>query len=226
MAEGQFVTYLRVSTARQGRSGLGIEAQRKAVTDHLNGGNWTLIAEYVETESGKRGDRPELAKALQVCRIHGATLLIAKADRLSRNVAFIATLMESGVPFVAADMPHASRFEWHIRASIAEQETRDISARTKAALAAAKARGVKLGGDRGNLSQVQRQGSAAGSTVIRQQASRRANDLVPIVSEIRASGVTSVRGIAKALNDRGIPTPRGKAWAPQSVANLLERIGA
>ena len=147
-------------------------------------------------------------------------------DRLSRNVAFIATLMESGVPFVAADMPHASRFEWHIRASIAEEEARAISARTKAALAAAKARGVKLGGDRGNLSQVQRRGSEAGCAALQRQAERRADDLAPIVREIQASGVTSARGIAKALNERGIPTPRGKAWAPQSVVNLLERIAA
>src|SRR5580704_15109370 len=121
MAKGKFVSYLRVSTARQGASGLGLEAQRKAVMDHLNGGRWSLIAECVEVESGKRSDRPKLAEALRLCRLHKATLIIAKIDRLARNVAFISNLMESGVEFVVVDMPQANRFTLHIMAAVAEQ---------------------------------------------------------------------------------------------------------
>jgi hypothetical protein len=145
MANGKFVSYIRVSTQRQGRSGLGLEAQRDAVTNHLNGGRWSLIAEVVEVESGKRSDRPKLAEALRLCRASKATLVIAKLDRLARNVAFIANLMESGVEFVACDMPQANRFTLHILAAVAEHEAAMISARTKAALAAAKARGIRLG---------------------------------------------------------------------------------
>src|SRR5919205_517927 len=150
MATGTFVSYLRVSTARQGRSGLGLEAQRQAVTDFLNGGNWHLAAEVVEVESGKRNDRPKLAEALRLCRLHGAVLIIAKLDRLARNVAFISNLMESRVEFTAVDFPQANRLTVHILAAVAEHEREMISQRTKAALAAAKARGTQLGGHRGN----------------------------------------------------------------------------
>src|SRR5258708_2007073 len=146
MANGKFVSYLRVSTARQGASGLGLEAQRAAVTGYLNGGEWTLVQELVEVESGKRNDRSVLAEALRLCRKHKATLVIAKLDRLARNVAFISNLMKSGVEFVAVDMPSANRFVVHILAAVAEQEAEAISKRTKAALAAAKARGTQLGG--------------------------------------------------------------------------------
>ncbi len=134
MANGKFVSYLRVSTARQDASGLGLEAQRTAVAGYLNGGDWTLIKEVVEVESGKRNDRPALASALQLCRKHKATLVIAKLDRLARNVAFISNLMEAGVEFVAVDMPQANRFMVHILAAVAEQEAEAISKRTKAAL--------------------------------------------------------------------------------------------
>src|SRR4051812_41758138 len=145
MAQGKFVAYYRVSTTRQGQSGLGLEAQRKAVTDFLDGGHWQLVAEAVEVESGKRSDRPKLQEALRLCRLHGATLVIAKLDRLARNVAFISNLMESGVDFVAVDFPQANRLTVHILAAVAEHEREMIAQRTKAALAAAKARGVKLG---------------------------------------------------------------------------------
>src|SRR5271154_4183939 len=148
MANGKFVSYLRVSTARQGISGLGLEAQRASVAAFLNGGDWTLVQEVVEVESGKRSDRPALAEALRLCRKHRATLIIAKLDRLARNVHFISGLMESGVEFVAVDMPQANRFVVHILAAVAEQEADAISRRTKAALEAAKARGQKLGGRR------------------------------------------------------------------------------
>src|SRR5271155_3430985 len=151
MANGKFISYLRVSTARQGESGLGLEAQRDAVTGYLNGGDWTLVREVVEVESGKRNDRPAIAEALSLCRLHNATLVIAKLDRLARNVHFISSLMESGVEFVAVDFPQANRLTVHILAAVAEHEAAMISARTKAALGAAKARGVKLGGQRGSL---------------------------------------------------------------------------
>src|SRR6202046_2586030 len=151
MATQRFVSYLRVSTTRQGISGLGLEAQREAGAQYLDGGRGELTKEVVEVESGKRNDRPAIAEALRLCRLHRATLIIAKLDRLSRNVHFISSLMESGVEFVAVDFPQANRLTVHILAAVAEQEAFMISARTKAALAAAKARGVVLGGDRGNI---------------------------------------------------------------------------
>ena len=139
------VAYYRVSTDRQGRSGLGLEAQQKAVMDFLNGGAWELVGEFVEVESGKKSDRPELTRAIDACRKHKARLVIAKLDRLSRNLAFVATLMDSGVEFVAVDNPHANKLTIHILAAVAEHEREAISERTKAALAAAKARGKRLG---------------------------------------------------------------------------------
>src|SRR5580704_5880269 len=141
----RFVPYYRVSTARQGQSGLGLEAQQKAVRDFLNGGAWEIVAEFVEVESGKKADRPELARALDACRKHKAKLVIAKLDRLSRNLALIATLMDAGVEFIAVDNPHANKLTLHILAAVAEHEREAISERTKAALAAAKARGTRLG---------------------------------------------------------------------------------
>src|SRR5215470_17132043 len=145
---GNFVAYYRVSTQRQGRSGLGLEAQQEAVRNHLNGGDWRIVAEFTEVESGKRKDRPKLADALAACRVHGAKLIIAKLDRLARNVAFVSVLMEAGVEFEAVDFPQANRLTIHILAAVAEHEAKVISERTKAALAAAKRRGVKLGGVR------------------------------------------------------------------------------
>ena len=132
--QGKFVAYYRVSTAKQGSSGLGLDAQRQAVRDYLNGGAWELIAEFQEVESGKRSDRPELARAMERCRLTGATLLIAKLDRLSRNVHFLSGLMEQGVDFLACDLPTANKLTVHIMAAVAEQEREAISARTKAAI--------------------------------------------------------------------------------------------
>src|SRR3954449_713724 len=145
MANGRFIAYYRVSTQAQGANGLGLEAQRAAVLAYLDGGSWHLAAEFVEVESGRKDDRPELAKALAACRRLGATLVIAKLDRLARNVAFVSNLMEAGVEFVAVDFPQANRLTIHILAAVAEHEREMISARTKAALSAAKARGTKLG---------------------------------------------------------------------------------
>ena len=146
MAEGQFIAYHRVSTDRQGESGLGLDAQRQAVTDYLNGGDWDLVDEFVEVESGKsHKNRPQLAAAMAACKREKATLVIAKLDRLARNVHFVSGLMEAGIDFVAVDNPHANKLMVHMLAAFAEHERDMISQRTKAALAAAKARGVKLG---------------------------------------------------------------------------------
>ena len=215
-----FVSYSRVSTAEQGRSGLGLEAQQMAISRFLRQDD-QVLADFVEVESGKRCDRPELKRALDCCQRHRATLLIAKLDRLARNVVFIATMMERGVPFVAADMPGADPFRLHIEAAIAEDEMRKISVRTKAALAAAKARGVKLGGWRENsptLGQYQPVASAA--------AARKAADFAasvrPLVEELHASGL-SLRAIAAELDRRRIPAMRGGKWGPMAVRNVLSR---
>jgi DNA invertase Pin-like site-specific DNA recombinase len=145
---GKFVAYFRVSTDRQGKSGLGLDAQRDTVLSYMNGGRWSLVAEFTEIESGKRNDRPELEKALAACKKQKAKLVIAKLDRLSRNLAFIATLMDSGVEFIAVDNPHANKLTVHILAAVAQHEREIVSARTSAALKAAKARGRRLGNPR------------------------------------------------------------------------------
>jgi DNA invertase Pin-like site-specific DNA recombinase len=222
MSEGKFVSYLRVSTAKQGRSGLGLEAQRKAVEDFLNGGNWRVVKEFVEVESGKKADRPQLAKAFQACRLFGAKLVIAKLDRLSRDAHFLLGLEKAGVDFVAADMPQANRLTVGIMAMVADEERRMISARTKAALAAAKRRGVKLGGDRG--AQLTAKQRAAGRAVLIERAEARAADLSETVKEVQASGATSLRAIAEGLNTRGIPTARGGKWSSVQVMRVLERL--
>jgi DNA invertase Pin-like site-specific DNA recombinase len=222
MAEGKFVSYLRVSTMRQGKSGLGIEAQRTAVEDFLNGGNWQLVKEFRETESGKKADRPELAKAFQLCRLIGAKLVIAKLDRLSRDAHFLLGLEKAGVDFVAVDMPHANRLTVGIMALVADEERRTISARTKAALAAAKRRGVKLGGDRGARPTAKQRAIAI--AVRQERADARAADLAPLVKELQAAGSMSLWAIAARLDERGIPAARGGSWSANQVARLLKNI--
>src|SRR4051794_639843 len=225
LASGKWVAYYRVSTAKQGASGLGLEAQREAVAGHLNGGNWQLAAEFVEIESGKKNDRPELAKALATCRRTGATLVIAKLDRLARNVAFVSNLMEAGVEFVAVDFPTANRLTIHILAAVAEHEREMISTRTKAALAAAKARGTRLGNP-DNLGDVARaKGRSLGRAVRSRKAAARAVDLRPVVEEIKASGRTSLRAVAAELDARGIPAPLGGKWTAPAVMRVLDRQG-
>jgi DNA invertase Pin-like site-specific DNA recombinase len=229
MANGKFVSYLRVSTARQGISGLGLEAQREAVAGYLNGGRWTLVQEVVEVESGKRNDRPAIAEALRLCRLHRATLIIAKLDLLARNVHVISSLMESGVDFIAVDFPQANRLTVHILAAVAEHEAAMISARTKAALAAAKARGVVLGGQRGSadrMERIGRKGNAASAAVRREAAAKRNQDLLPVIEDIRASGSTRPQKIADALNARGITAARGGAWSPVQVRRILGRTNS
>jgi len=223
MASGKFISYLRVSTQRQGKSGLGLEAQREAVNAYLNGGSWALVEEVLEIESGKRSDRPELARALSLCRIHGARLLVAKLDRLARNVAFISALMESGVDFEAVDLPQANKLTVHIMAAMAEHEAAMISARTKAALAAAKARGTKLGGLRRNSGKIYRKGCSASLLVRRENAARRATDLLPMIESIRSEGKASLREIAATLNERKVPCLRGGEWSAVQVQRLLAK---
>lgn len=222
MAEGSFVSYYRVSTAKQGASGLGLEAQREAVSRFLNGGRSRVIAEFTEIESGGRSDRPELAKALATCRAYGAKLVIAKLDRLSREAHFLLGLAKAGVEFVAADMPLANRLTVGIMAMVAEEERRAISDRTKAALAAAKARGVKLGGARGTtVPDAARANSRAARSA---RADARAADLAPIIAELRSAGFTSLNGLAGALNARRVPTARGNgSWTAAQVARMLAR---
>jgi DNA invertase Pin-like site-specific DNA recombinase len=214
----RFVAYYRVSTERQGASGLGLEAQQKAVRDYLNGGAWELCAEHVEVESGKNAtDRPELAKAIEACRRNKARLVIAKLDRLSRNLAFIAQLMEAGVEFVAVDNPHANKLTVHILAAVAQHEREMISERTIAALQAAKARGVRLGNP--NLSEA----AAIGRARLQETAQKFAANVLPAIRELQAAGVTSHNALAKKLNERNVPTRRGRRWTHVQIAAALSR---
>ncbi len=217
----QYVTYLRVSTDRQGKSGLGLEAQRKAVSDYVTG-KGQIAAEYVEVESGKKNDRPQLARALAEAKRIGAVLLIAKLGRLARNVAFTANLLEAGVEIAAADMPQANRFLLHVMAAVAEHEAQAISDRTRAALAAAKARGVALGWSIPSRQEEQRQAARKGALRNAGKADQHAANVLPVVNQIAAGGA-SLRKIAEELNDRGIKTARGGLWHAATVRNLLGR---
>ncbi|MBK1658235.1 recombinase family protein [Paracraurococcus ruber] len=219
---GAFVGYLRVSTDKQGRSGLGLEAQQTAIEGFLKAGDRLVAPIFVETESGKRTDRPELRKALEKCKRTGATLLVAKLDRLARNAHFLLGLQREGVDFVAVDMPHANRLTIGIMAVVAEEEARMISARTKAALAAAKARGVKLGGDRGYRPRTG-PGDAvrAAAAVSRQRkAAQFAFNVLPRVEALRGAGA-SLREVARALDAEGLATPQGATWTAAGVRRVL-----
>lgn len=214
-----YVTYFRVSTDRQGRSGLGLEAQQEAVRRFLRSDDRQLHT-FTEVESGKDNARPQLAAAMNACRKAGAVLLIAKLDRLSRDVAFIAGLMKSDVRFIAADMPDADAFRLHIEAAIAEEERRRISGRTKAALGAAKARGVKLGGFRGHVPSAEDR--ARGHTRQRELAAQRAGMALAVIAELVAEGIRSPSALAKALTVRGIATARGGTrWQAIQVRRAL-----
>jgi DNA invertase Pin-like site-specific DNA recombinase len=214
----KFVAYYRVSTDRQGMSGLGLDAQRAAVAKHI--GQAELVAEFTEVESGRKNDREQLAHALSLAKRTKSILVIAKLDRLARNVHFISGLLESGVPFVCADMPEADRTFLQMMAVFAELEARKISERTKAALAQIKAQGRKLGCPTPEL------GSAAGIAKLQAKADRYAERVGPVVREIIAkTGAKTMRDIAEVLEARGIETPRGGCvWHPSQVANLLKRI--
>lgn len=213
MSATHFVSYIRVSTTEQGKSGLGLDAQRQAVNEYLARESGRLLCEFVEVESGSRNDRTQLNDAIELCKRKKATLLIAKLDRLARNVAFISTLMESGLDFLAADNPHANKLMIHMLAAFAEHERDQIRARTKAALAAAKARGVVLG----------RYGREVLSKMNHAKAVERAGDLAPVIIELRTRGLT-VQQITEVMNQRRIPTVRGKRWHPATVHSLIRRV--
>lgn len=224
--EGRFISYLRVSTTKQGDSGLGIDAQRKAISDYLNGGKWRLLREVVEVESGKRDDnRPKLNEALQACKRTKATLLIAKLDRLSRNVAFISSLMDSDIEFVACDFPHANKLTVHILAAVAQHEREMISKRTKEALQAAKARGVKLGSPVGLTEEAIKNGVRKSQAVRKAKADEHAQRIYGIIKGYQDEGM-SLRGIARKLTQDGELTPRAVAcqWTPSTVKNALKRV--
>ena len=220
---GKFVAYYRVSTDRQGQSGLGLEAQRDLVRTYLNGGKWTLIGEFTEIESGTRKrlkERPMLAAALDLARKQKATLVVAKLDRLARDVEFISTLLNGKVKFVCADMPEADRTFLQMMSVFAEYEAKRISDRTTVALAALKRKGVKLG------SPNPEKGSAEGVKVIKAKADAYADKVGPLVRDIiKKSGARTLRDIAEVLSARAVETPRGNTeWHASQVSNLLKRI--
>lgn len=211
----RYIAYYRVSTVRQGMSGLGLEAQRAATKAFLDSTNSMLVAEFTEVESGKRANRPELAEAIKACRDSGAILLIAKLDRLARNVHFISGLLESGAKFTAIDMPNADRFMLHVYAAMAEEEARRISERTKAALAAAKARGVRLG--------------LNGVALARQQkanADAFAKEIGPKIIAMSENEGLSYRAVAEKLNQSNFGSFGGKAWHSTSVYRIATRYRA
>lgn len=224
-----FVAYCRVSTARQGRSGLGLEAQEAAIRGFLQAGDRLLSPIFVEVESGKRDDRPALAKALERCRATGATLLVAKLDRLARDVHFISGLMKQGVPFVTVDYPDAPPMMLHLQALMAEDEARKISERTKAALAAAKARGQQLGGIRPGQrlpdAQTLQAGREAGAARTKLLAQHHAVRVAHRVEALRGEGMGLER-VAAQLQAEGVPTARGGAWTATAVKRVLARLGA
>jgi DNA invertase Pin-like site-specific DNA recombinase len=222
----RIVAYERVSTARQGASGLGIAAQRQAIEAFAEQRGATIIACFTEVESGRNPDRPELGQALHLAKVTGATLVIAKLDRLSRNAAFLLTLRDSGVRFSAVDLPEANDLTVGIMALVAQQERAAISLRTKVALAVAKARGVRLGNPNGAAALRRAgKGGAPLRAAIARNADRHAQDLAPVIEDIRMSGLTSLRAIAGELNARGMLTRRGGRWHVSTVMNLLDRLG-
>jgi DNA invertase Pin-like site-specific DNA recombinase len=227
---GKYVAYYRVSTEKQKRSGLGLEAQKEAVRNFLNGGRWQLSGEFTERESGKRDDRPALAQALAMCRVMNATLVVAKLDRLARNTQFLLTVVnqsgDRGVVF--CDLPTipegpTGKFLLTQMASVAELEAGLISQRTKAALKAAKARGVVLGRPNSDIGAYAKHGAKASATVRGANAEKRAGDILPVIAAIREEGNTSLREIAAALNERGITTARGGEWSAVQVQRVLQR---
>jgi DNA invertase Pin-like site-specific DNA recombinase len=215
-----YIAYFRVSTDGQGKSGLWLDAQQQAVRTFLHGkhGRGELIAAFTEIESGRKHDRPQLAAALDACRRRKAVLIIAKLDRLARNVFFISGLMESGVEFIAVDMPEANRLTIHILAAVAEHEREMISQRTKAALQAAKARGTKLG------SPEPKKGAAVRVQVLQEKANRFAAYVLPVIRGLQAQGITSYKALAHALNACGIATANRRRWYGSTVKNLLQRV--
>lgn len=214
----KYVAYYRVSTARQGRSGLGLEAQRQAVAGYIGG---APDREFKEVESGKRSDRPQLKAALGLAELMGATLVVAKLDRLSRDAEFLNRLAKAPVRIVFADMPQADAFMIGIMAQIAQWEREQISKRTRAALAVAKGKGTVLGGDRGNLASVRAAGALASAASRSEAARRRAELVLPHIEAAKLAGHSTVRSIAGYLNRQGFKTARGRDWSGGAVSRLL-----
>jgi DNA invertase Pin-like site-specific DNA recombinase len=226
-SKGKFIVYYRVSTARQGKSGLGLDAQRAAVAVYLNGGDWEIAGEFTEVESGKRAERPELDKALAAARLHRCPLVVSKVDRLTRSVAFLSRLLEAGVDVRFADLPQiegaTGRFLLQQMVAVAELEAGMISARTKAALAAAKRRGQKLGGDRGVKPSAKTR--ALATAAVEKRADARAADVAPTLAALQQGGATSLRDLAAGLNAQGIPTARGSGkWSAVQVSRVMVRL--
>jgi DNA invertase Pin-like site-specific DNA recombinase len=223
----KIVSYLRVSTRKQGHSGLGLAAQRKAIDSFVAQRRGKVLQSFTEVESGKHNDRPQLARAVHLAKVTGATLVIAKLDRLSRNAAFLLTLRDSGVRFIAADMPDANELTVGIMALVAQQEREAISRRTREALQAARARGQRLGNPNGAAALRRAQkGNEAGLRAIRANADRHALNLKPVLDSLADEGITSLGRVAAELNERGMLTPRGGAWHKTSVRNLMSRLEA
>jgi DNA invertase Pin-like site-specific DNA recombinase len=224
-ASERYVAYERVSTARQGSSGLGLEAQRRSIEAFATSRRADLIERFTEVESGRNPNRPELAKALHLAKVTGSTLIIAKLDRLSRNAAFLLTLRDSGVRFLAVDMPQANDLTVGIMALVAQAEREAISRRTKEALAVAKARGVRLGNPNGaaSLRRAGKGGAALRATVAA-NADQFARDLAGVIADIRATGHLTLRSIAAELDRRGMRTRRDGTWQVSNVRNLLGRL--
>lgn len=224
MFDRKYVSYLRVSTGKQGRSGLGLEAQRHAVETYLNGGQWEVVEEFVEVESGKNNSRPMLTEAIELCHAIGATLIVAKIDRLTRDAAFLLSLKDAGVEFVAADMPDANRLTVGIMALVAEQEREAISKRTREALQAAKVRGVQLGAYRDGVfvgrvgtPEDAKRASQARSEKYKASAAAKAS----LLRKIDPEGLLSLRHISDRLNEMGVPTVSGRGkWSANSVRRL------
>lgn len=217
-----FVAYYRVSTEQQGRSGLGLDAQRKTVGDFLRRTNGKLRAEFTEVQSGADDVRPQLGEALRLCKLTNSTLLIAKLDRLSRNVAFLATLQQSRTKFVACDLPEANELVVNILAAVAQAERKAISERTRVALAAAKERGVRLGNPR--LSPGTRESALAASRARQALSDEMALDLRDLLKHAEENGFNSLRSVAKHLNDMGVAAPAGGSWHAASVRRVKRRI--
>ena len=210
----KYIAYYRVSTDKQGRSGLGLDAQRNLVAAYAD----NIVADYTEIESGKNDGRPQLAAALDHCRQIGASILIAKIDRLSRDAAFLLQLRKAGVDIVAADMPNAGTLEFGVRAVVAQHEREEISRRTKAALHAARLRGVRLGSPKPHI------GSAIGNAKQAANADAFASRIKIVIDDLQAAGITSLSGIAAALNERGVQTARGGIWYATTVRNVMARV--
>lgn len=224
MATGRFISYLRVSTDKQGRNGLGIDAQRASIASYLNGGTWELLTEFVEVESGKNSERPKLQEAMAECKRTGSTLIIAKLDRLSRDPDFIGMVMKSSIDFVACDMPAANKVTIRFMAAIAENEREMISERTTVALKAAKARGVKLGKPENATPEGRIKGITASREIRQKKADLFAIETRPIIEEYQNEGL-SLRDIAAKLTARNILTASGKGstWSHMAVKKVLDR---